>query len=71
MLFKPSQKHTNVNIQLLINGQNFDHVKETFFLGVIRDENLNWKSKISHMANKVPKSVGTIIISKSSFKKSL
>lgn len=70
MLFKPSQKHTNVNIQLLINGQNFYHVKEKFFLGVIRDENLNWKSKISHMANKVPKSVGTII-SKSSFKKSL
>ena len=41
MLFKPSQKHTNVNIELLINGQNFDLVKETFFVGVIRDENLN------------------------------
>ena len=53
MVFKPSQKYTNVNIELLINSQNFDHVKETFFVGVIRDENLNWKSKISHMANKV------------------
>ena len=51
MVFKPSQKHTNVNIELLINGQNFDHVKETFFVGVIRDENGQQSSK----------SVGTII----------
>ena len=25
-----------------------DQVKETVFLGVIMDENLNWKSEISH-----------------------
>ena len=35
------------------------------FLGVIMDENLNWKSEISHVANKVSKSTG--IIRKSSF----
>ena len=48
-----SQKRTNQTIQLLINSQKIDQVKETVFLGVIMDENLNWKSEISHVANKV------------------
>ena len=42
-----------------------DQVKETVFLGVIKDENLNWNCEISHVANKVSKSTG--IIPKSSF----
>ena len=42
-----------------------DQEKETVFLGVIMDEHLNWKSEISHVANKVSKSTG--IIRKSSF----
>ena len=37
-----------------------DQVKETVFLGVILDENLNWKSQISRVANKVSKSIGII-----------
>ena len=65
MVFKPSQKRSSVKIQLLINGHKLDQVKETIFLGVMLDENLNWKSEISHVANKVSKSVG--IIHKSSF----
>jgi len=36
-----------------------------FWLGVILDENLNWKSEISHVANKVSKSIR--IIRKSHF----
>ena len=35
--FKPSQKRTNQTIQLLINSQKIDQVKETVFLGVIMD----------------------------------
>ena len=65
IVFKPCQKHTNQTIQLLINSQKIDQVKETVFLGVIMDENLNWKSEISHVANKVSKCRG--IICKSSF----
>ena len=65
MVFKPRQKRTSHNIQLLINGQQIDQAKETVFLGVVIDENLNWKSEISHVANKVSKSIG--IIRKSSF----
>ena len=54
-----------VKIQLLINGHKLDQVKETVFLGVMLDENLNWKWEISLVANKVSKFVG--IIRKSSF----
>lgn len=35
-------------------------VKGTNFLVVIFDENLNWKLKISHVVNKVVKSIGMI-----------
>ena len=65
MVFKPSQKRSNVKIQLSIIGDNLDQLKESVLLGVILDENLNWNSEISHVANKVSKSVG--IIRKSSF----
>ena len=53
MVFKPSQKRTSHDIQLLINNYKLDQVKETVFLRVILDENFNWKSEISHVANKV------------------
>ena len=62
---KPRQKHSICNIQISIDNQNIVKVKETNFLGVILDENLNWKSEISHIANKVAKSIG--IISRCSF----
>ena len=51
------------NFELM--AKKIDQVKETVFLGVIMDENLNWKSEISHVANKVSKCTG--IIRKSSF----
>ena len=54
------------NIQIsILDNQNIVKVKETNFLGVILDENLNWKSEISHVAKKVAKSIG--IISRCSF----
>jgi len=65
MVFKPSQKRKSHDIQLFINDYKLDQVKETIFLGVILDENSNWKSEISHVANKVSKSIG--IIRKSNF----
>ena len=65
MVFKPRQKRSICNIQISIDNQNIVKVKETNFLGVILDENLNWKSEISHVASKVVKSIG--IISRCSF----
>ena len=48
-----------------MENQNITKVKEINFLGEILDENLNWKSEISYVANKVAKSIG--IISRCSF----
>ena len=52
MVFKPSQQRTSVKIELLLNGHKLDQVNQVFF-GVIVNENLNWKSEISRVANKV------------------
>ena len=38
IVFKPYQKRTNQDIQLLIDGQKIDQVKETVYLGVYVDE---------------------------------
>ena len=65
MVFKPRQKRSICHIQINIDNENIVNVKETNVLGVILDENLNWKSEISHVANKVAKSIG--IISRCSF----
>ena len=58
--FKQSRKRTSVKIQLLINGHKLDQVKETVFLEVIVNENLNWKAEISHVAKKHSRYVGII-----------
>ena len=60
MVFKPRQKRSICHIQIKIENENIVNVKETNVLGVILDENLNWKSEISHVANKVAKSIGII-----------
>ena len=51
LVFKPRQKRTICNIQISTDNQNIVKVKETNFLGVILDENQNWNSEISHVAN--------------------
>ena len=53
MVFKPRQKRSFCNIQISINNKNIVEVKETNFLGIILDENLNRKSEISHVASKL------------------
>ena len=66
MVFRPSQERMDCDIQISIdNPQHIVRVKETVFLEVLLDENLNWKSEISHVANKLAKSIG--IINKCSF----
>ena len=59
MVFKPRQKLTICN-QVSIHNQHIVQVKEANFLGVILNENLKWKSEISHVANKVAKSINKI-----------
>jgi hypothetical protein len=65
MIFKPRQKTRYPDVQLTLNNRGIEQVNETVFLGVILDETLSWKSHISHVANKISKSIG--IIFRSSF----
>ena len=60
MVFRPSQKCMDCDIQITIDDQHIVRVKETICLGVILDENLNWKSEISRVANKVARSIDEI-----------
>ena len=60
MVFQPRQKRSICNVQISVDNQNIVKVKEANFLGVILVKNLNWKSQISHVANKVAKSIGII-----------
>ena len=39
--------------QISIDNQNIVEVKETNLLGVTLDENLTWKSEMSHVASKL------------------
>ena len=60
IVFQPRQKRSICNVQISVDNQNIVKVKEANFLGVILVKNLNWKSQISHVANKVAKSIGII-----------
>jgi hypothetical protein len=43
-----------------INGQTLDIVEETKFLGIILDEELNWKKHIIYTSKKIAKSIGIL-----------
>ena len=60
MLFKPRQKRYHFPMQICINEQRIERVKETVFLGVVLDEHLSWKPHISQVARKISKSIGVI-----------
>ena len=46
MLFKPRQKRYHFPMQICINEQRIEQVKETVFLGVVLNEHLSWKPHI-------------------------
>ena len=60
MIFKSRQKRLTVDLSIKVNNSKLDKAKEVMFLGVILDEHLSWKSHISHVANKISKSIGII-----------
>ena len=57
---KPRQKKYHFPLQICINEQRIEQVKETVFLGVVLDEHLSWKPHISQVARKISKSIGVI-----------
>ena len=60
MIFISRQKRLTVDLSIKVNNSKLDKAKEVMFLGVILDEHLSWKSHISHVANKISKSIGII-----------
>ena len=50
-------KKNSEHIVLSIAGTNIEKVREIRFLGVILDDEINWKSHISHVGKKIAKSV--------------
>ena len=66
IIFKPRQKKNNYDqFSLYIRNTLIERKSSTKFLGVIIDENLNWKEHIHAVASKISKSIG--VISKSRF----
>ena len=43
-----------------MNNREIEQVKETVCLGVIWDENLNWRSHVAHVVNTISNSIGII-----------
>ena len=47
-------------MQMCINEQRIEQVKETVFVGVVLDEHPAWKPHISQVGRKISKSIGAI-----------
>ena len=69
MLFTRKREKRKVNIK--IEDQNIEQVSKTKFLGVIIDEQLNWKEHILYISNKTSKAIGVIIKARPLGKKAL
>ena len=59
-VIKPIRRKYHHSSQLRYNSECIKQVKETVFLGVHLDEELFWKSHISHIAGKTSKFMGKI-----------
>jgi hypothetical protein len=60
MIFGPTRKKDPLHINVTIEGEKLEIVRNTKFLGIILDDQLNWKSHVSYLALKIAKSVGII-----------
>lgn len=60
MIFRNSKRKKTTQSQIQIDGTMVDKVDETKFLGIIIDDQLKWKSHISHICSKVSKGIGII-----------
>ena len=59
MLFSPKCKiFETLKINLKIGEEQIEQVRKTKYLGLILDDKLNWKDHLSHLANKLSRSLG-------------
>jgi hypothetical protein len=64
MVFGPKNNPNSNNVNIKIENKCLETVKSTKFIGVILDNNLNWKQHITHISNKIAKSIGIISIAR-------
>ena len=69
MVFTKRRDNRNVNIK--IENQNTEQVCKAKFLGIIIDEQLNWKEHILYISNKISKAIGVIVKARSLGKRAL
>ena len=69
MVSSPRQKGLWYDFDISINGEALTQVSETLFPGVLLDDCLSWKSRISLVAHKISKSIGIIYRSSYSLSK--
>ena len=60
VIFHAPQKKITSQIKLTLNNCTLKQESSTKYLGIIIDENLNWKAHISHIENKIKRGIGVI-----------
>jgi hypothetical protein len=60
MIFKPRNKSTTTNNNIVINGKNLNQVQSIRFLGVHLDSHLTWTNHINYIKSKISKGLGII-----------
>ena len=61
MIFKNKYSpNANINVNISIDNNQLDQVKTTKFLGILIDDNLNWRSHTTHVCNIISKYNGII-----------
>ena len=69
MLF--SLKRNIPKLSIKINNSELEEVSETNFLGVQIDNKLNWKAHITHICNKISKSIAILRLVRSIFPRNI
>jgi hypothetical protein len=54
------KKFDSTSVKVIVNGYHIERVKQTRFLGLYIDENLNWREHIQQITTEVAKHIGII-----------
>ena len=60
VIFHPTQKKVNYEINLIINDKSLEQKVHTKYLGVIIDCNLNWKAHVHELSKKLSRGIGVL-----------
>jgi len=60
VIFHPPQKKMNYNLNININSENLKQETQIKYLGIMLDNNLNWKPHVSFISSKIKRNIGII-----------